>query len=127
MIRHRAKHLATKGEIALSYILRGGLFFSIAMVLYGGIFFFSSDAHKTFEFSTFTPPSKEQMLLTTLFKGAMNHDPNSLIQIGLLILITTPLLRVISCWIMFLYEKDYLYVILASIVLTILGYSLFTS
>ena len=48
-----------------------------------------------------------------------------LIQLGLLLLITTPVARVLFSVLAFLYEKDWTYVGVTVIVLGLLSYSLF--
>jgi uncharacterized membrane protein len=48
-----------------------------------------------------------------------------LIQLGLLLLIATPVARVLFSVLAFIYEKDWTYVGITMIVLTLLCYSLF--
>ena len=55
---------------------------------------------------------------------AISGDARGIIQAGLLLLVLTPILRVVFCVFAFLYEKDYLYVAFTLIVLGILIFSL---
>ena len=57
--------------------------------------------------------------------GAFHLNPANLIQLGILILIATPLLRVIFCIAGFTRQRDTLYVAISTTVLLILLYSLF--
>ena len=58
----------------------------------------------------------------TLCKG----EGMAIIQLGILMLIFTPLMRIIFALIGYLKEKDYTYVIISSIVLAIMAISFFT-
>ncbi|CAD7798736.1 hypothetical protein CHRY9390_00379 [Chryseobacterium aquaeductus] len=58
----------------------------------------------------------------TLCKG----EGMAIIQLGILMLIFTPLMRIIFALIGYLKEKDYLYVVISSIVLAIMAVSFFT-
>lgn len=58
----------------------------------------------------------------TLCKG----DGMAIIQLGILLLIFTPLMRIIFALIGYLKEKDYVYVVISSIVLAIMAVSFFT-
>lgn len=58
----------------------------------------------------------------TLCKG----EGMAIIQLGILMLIFTPLMRIIFALIGYLKEKDYVYVIISSIVLAIMAISFFT-
>ncbi|WP_294288345.1 DUF1634 domain-containing protein [uncultured Chryseobacterium sp.] len=58
----------------------------------------------------------------TLCKG----EGMAIIQLGILLLIFTPLMRIIFALIGYLKEKDYVYVVISSIVLAIMAISFFT-
>jgi uncharacterized membrane protein len=51
----------------------------------------------------------------------------AIIQLGLLLLIATPVARVAFSAVAFAIEHDYMYVVITLIVLAILSYSLFSS
>jgi uncharacterized membrane protein len=57
--------------------------------------------------------------------GASHLNPANLIQLGILILIATPVLRVIFCIAGFARQRDLLYIAIGTTVLLILLYSLF--
>jgi uncharacterized membrane protein len=54
-------------------------------------------------------------------------DSRSIIRLGVLILIATPIMRVAFCVFSFAKQKDKLYVVVSGIVLTVLLYSFFRS
>ncbi len=58
-------------------------------------------------------------------RGALHLDGPSVIQLGLLLLIATPVVRVIFSLAAFWLERDKIYVVFTSVVLAILLFSLF--
>jgi uncharacterized membrane protein len=59
-----------------------------------------------------------------IFNDARHGDTTSIIQLGLLLLIATPIARVILAAVGFLFERDRLYFCISLIVLAVLLYSL---
>jgi uncharacterized membrane protein len=59
----------------------------------------------------------ERMSFTTLVHDSMGGDPHSVMTIGLLVLTLVPLGRVAFCFLLFLVEKDYTYVVFTAYVL----------
>lgn len=57
--------------------------------------------------------------------GALGGDGRYIAQLGLLVLIATPIARVIFSAIAFLRQRDFLYVLITLIVLSVLLYSVF--
>jgi len=57
----------------------------------------------------------------------LNFRGRDIIQLGLLVLIATPVARVIFSLIGFLIEKDWIYVAITAVVLIILSVSLFSN
>jgi len=57
--------------------------------------------------------------------GVVTGDARSIIMLGLIVLIATPVVRVVMCVVGFLFERDKLYVMVSTVVLAILVYSLF--
>ena len=60
-----------------------------------------------------------------IFHGALNLEPTEIIQLGILILVATPILRVLSSLVAFTLEKDRLYICITLIVLCIIMVSIF--
>ncbi len=57
--------------------------------------------------------------------SAFHAQDRGIIQLGLLLLIATPVARVVFSVVAFWWEHDYLYVVISTIVLVVLCYSLF--
>ena len=60
-----------------------------------------------------------------ILQGVMHFDSLAIIQFGLVLLIATPIARVVFSVVGFFVEKDYLYVLISLIVLAIIGFSIF--
>ena len=56
--------------------------------------------------------------------AALHLNPRGLVQLGLIILIATPIARVVFCIVGFIRQKDQLYTGISTVVLIILLYSL---
>ena len=60
--------------------------------------------------------------LREIFQGALKQQPLSTIQLGVLLLIATPIARVALTLFAFLFKRDWLYVLMTTIVLGLLLY-----
>lgn len=108
-------------------LLRVGILAAAFLVVMGGILFFVQHPKEIFDYTTFKgePPRFRQVHLIVL--EALNFRGRDVIQLGLLVLIATPVARVIFSLIGFLIEKDWIYVAITAVVLIILSVSLFSN
>jgi uncharacterized membrane protein len=112
-------------ESVMGTLLITGVIISAALVVFGGIIYLYQNGFSYPHFKTFRSEPSSLRSVKQIIKGAGQLDSLSIIQFGLLLLIATPVSRVIFSIIGFLFEKDYLYVIISLIVLIILAYSIF--
>jgi uncharacterized membrane protein len=94
-------------------------------VLAGGAVFLVRHATPVTNYRVFSGEPAEFRTISGIFHEAMALHGRGLIQLGLLILIATPIARVIFSVFAFLYQRDWTYVFVTLIVLAILTYSLF--
>jgi uncharacterized membrane protein len=98
-------------ELAIAWVLRGGVALSGLFVAVG-LFL------RIFE------PGNSQQMITQLLAGqpfpSTVGQPDSIIKIGLMILIALPILRVAMTVFLFLKEKDYVYLAITLFVLSVL-------
>lgn len=100
-------------EIVISKCLKIGVLFSAA-VMFVGFLLFILTGNSGYPDNTFpTNP-------VAVFQGLAALKPYAIILTGLFVLILTPVFRVGVSIIVFLKEKDYLYVIITAIVFIIL-------
>jgi uncharacterized membrane protein len=111
-------------EAAMGKLLITGVIISGAMILFGGVYYLIQHGFSIPHFKTFIGEPSNLRSVKQIFKGVIHFDSLSIIQLGILLLIATPISRVIFSVAGFLFEKDYLYVVISLIVLGILGYSI---
>ena len=119
------ENLDRRTELVLGNLLRIGVIAAGAIVLIGAIFFFARHGNEIPNYHTFKFDSLNINDPLILFNELLALKSAAIIKVGILVLIATPVLRVIVSVIAFLYEKDFMYVVFTLIVLTVLLYSIF--
>jgi uncharacterized membrane protein len=114
-------------EIILGNLLRAGVLLSAAVVLCGACIYLSRHAHESADYRVFRGEPSEFRSIPGVIRSLMNGHARGLIQLGLLLLIATPIARVSFSVVGFALERDRLYVAFTLIVLAILLYSLLGS
>ncbi len=114
-------------ELMLGNLLRIGVLLAASVVLVGAVIYLGRHGHELANFSVFRGEAAGLRSLPAIAIGTMRLQGKSIIQFGLLLLIATPVARVIFSAVGFAMERDYLYVVLTLIVLAVLLYSLFGS
>jgi len=112
-------------QIILGTLLRVGVLVSTAVVLLGGIIFMVTQSNHIVSFSEFKPEQAKFSSVADIIKGLKTFDGLAIIQFGVLLLIFTPIARVVFSIFSFLMEKDYMYVIIGIIVLCVIITSLY--
>lgn len=126
MARTQQRWTEYKFEQFLGNLLRGGVTLSASIVAVGGILYLIRHGMESPNYHVFRgEPSEFRVLPEILATGLTLQRRRSLIQLGLLVLIVTPILRVAFSGYVFAKQGDRTYVIITFIVLTILLYSLF--
>lgn len=111
-------------ENIIGQLLRAGVLLAAAVVFSGGILYLVQNHSQHIDYKTFSQESKELRSLPGIVKLAGTLDSEGLIQLGLVLLIATPVARVILAVIGFQLERDSMYVAVSLIVLAVLIYSL---
>jgi uncharacterized membrane protein len=112
-------------ERVLGTLLQTGVVLSGLVVLAGGILYMLRYGHDPVQFENFVADRESLGSLRGVLTNALHGDARAIVECGLLLLIATPVARVIFSVIGFTLEKDRLYVVLTMIVFLILIYSLF--
>src|SRR5262249_23170505 len=111
-------------EHFLGHLLRLGVLLSAAVVLLGGVAYLKEFGKEEPQEKVFHREPPELRQPWSIVQGAAQFQSRALIQLGLLLLIATPVARVLFSAIGFFLQRDRLYVVFTLLVLTILIYSL---
>jgi uncharacterized membrane protein len=111
-------------EMIISVLLRTGVMISAAVVLLGGICFLSRHGQEQPEYRVFHGTPATYRSVSGVIHAAGPSNCPAIIQLGLLLLILTPVARVAFSLAGFALERDRTYIELTAIVLVILIYSL---
>jgi uncharacterized membrane protein len=112
-------------ETLVGIMLRTGVMVAAAIVLTGGILYLIHNRGPRPDYEHFRGEPTQYRTFTGIMHGVAALHPESIIMLGLLVLVATPVARVGMCIIGFLFERDRLYTAVSTVVLLILLYSLF--
>jgi uncharacterized membrane protein len=115
----------SKLDARIGALLRAGTLSSAFVILLGGVFYLARHSYDRPDYRTFHGVPPQLHTFSGIFSGAFHGQSLAIIQLGLLMLIATPIARVLFSVAAFLAERDYLYVVVSAIVLAVLLYSLF--
>jgi uncharacterized membrane protein len=113
-----------KFESIIGRILQIGVITSAMVVFIGGIFYLAGHASKISDYHAFNRGASCSWSLSGIIANSMALNSYGIIQFGLLVLIATPILRVVFSVIAFVIQRDVTYVVVTLIVLAVLLYSL---
>ncbi len=111
-------------EVFIGNLLRVCVIATVAVVVFGAGVYMPSAYSLHPAYHKFMGEPAAFRSVGGILGAAFTGDGKAIVQAGLLLLILTPILRVTVSVFAFLYEKDYLYVVLTLIVLGILLFSL---
>lgn len=112
-------------EIIIGTMLRAGVITSSAFVLGGGVWYLIRHGSGMPAYATFHGVPPALRTFAGIVHGLAAGDSRSWIQFGLLLLIATPVARVLFSIFAFADERDWAYVGITAIVAAILLFSLF--
>lgn len=108
----------------IGVLLRSGMLISAFVVLIGGVLFLIHSGGMVPNYHVFHGVPENLKSIAQIASGAFHFQPLAIIQFGLLLLIATPVSRVIFSIVAFALEKDFLYVAISGIVFCVLMYSI---
>jgi uncharacterized membrane protein len=114
-----------KMELAISRMLRVGVSLAALVVLVGAIMYLWQAHGVRPDYRHFHGVPSPADRFGPVIDGIRHRDSRSIIHLGILLLVATPIMRVAFCVYSFARQKDKLYVLVSSIVLTVLLYSFF--
>jgi uncharacterized membrane protein len=114
-----------KLEVIIGNLLRTGVIASAVIVLLAGLVFVVQHHADTINYSTFQLERNDLRTIGGILRSAGTLRPDAIIQLGLLLLIATPIARVALAALGFYLEGDRVYVVVSLIVLSVLLFSIF--
>jgi uncharacterized membrane protein len=114
-----------KMEMSISRMLRAGVSLAAAVVLAGGLLYVFQAHDIAPDYRHFHGISNPASHIAPVIDGVRRLDSRSIIRLGILVLIATPVLRVAYCVYCFAAQKDKIYVVISTIVLAVLLFSFF--
>ena len=112
-----------KMDEVIGNILRIGVVTAAAIVLLGGIIYLAGNAHSAVGYRTFAAAAYPHKPADIIAKAA-SFNGYGIIQLGLLVLIATPIARVLFSAAAFALQKDFVYAAFTLAVFGLLIYSL---
>lgn len=116
-----------KMDIYIGGLLRAGVILSAVVVLAGGTVYLARNGNSPVNYRAFQGEPAGFRSIPGVLGSALAFRGRGIIQLGLLLLIATPVARVAFSILGFAKEGDRMYAIVATIVLLILLYSIFFS
>jgi uncharacterized membrane protein len=111
-------------QSVIGWVLRAGVIISMSIVFLGGIIYLYRHGYTVADHKKFVGIPDFIKTAPGIFSGIMALRGQAIIQFGIILLIATPVLRVIFSAIGFILEKDYLYVGISLLVLLIIFISM---
>jgi uncharacterized membrane protein len=111
-------------EALLGRLLQLGVVLAAVLVAFGGAVHLARSGTAIPQLRVFRGEPEELRHIGSIVRGALELDGLSLIQLGLVTLIATPVARVAFSLIAFWYQKDRTYVAITCVVLALLALSI---
>ena len=111
-------------EMLMGNLLRYGVLISAIFVFAGSIIYLAQHGLEKPQYQYFLGEPHRFIHLKDIIENALKGQAKSIIQFGLILLIATPIARIVFSIVGFFLEKDYLYVVITAIVLSIIIMSL---
>lgn len=111
-------------EQVIGRLLQYGVLLAAAVTLLGGVMLLVHHGAAPANYSVFQGEPAHLRSLTAIVSGAFSGQATSIVQLGLLLLIATPVARVAFTLVAFALQRDRMYVLITTIVLGLLLYGL---
>jgi uncharacterized membrane protein len=111
-------------ERGIGSLLRTGVIVAAVTALAGGVLYLGAHGAEVPHYGRFHGEPAFLRQIPDLIGAVLWGDSTALIQLGLLLLIAVPIVRVTVSFLAFALERDWLYVVVTALVLAILLFSL---
>ena len=111
-------------EQIMGNLLRYGVLASLFVVLLGAVLYLLQHGDEKPLYRQFSGEPKRLIEIRQVWQSALQGRGRSIIQLGLFILIATPVARIVFSVIGYILERDYLYIVITLVVLSVIVLSL---
>ena len=111
-------------EQIIGRLLQIGVLVAAAVVVAGGLALLAHYGGQPADFHVFRGPAAELRSVGGVVRAALALDSRAVVQLGLVLLLATPVARVALTLVAFVLQRDRMYVALTTIVLALLLYGL---
>lgn len=108
----------------LGNLLRAGVIVATIVVVIGGVLFLARHGLQVADRQVFQSEPDELRSIAGIIRGVVAGQAAAIVQLGLVLLIATPVARVAMSLVAFVLQRDRVYVLVTSIVLALLIFSL---
>lgn len=111
-------------DTLLGHVLRAGVLVAATVVFSGGVVYLLRHGSEVPDYRVFRGEPSDLRSVSGTLSDASSFSGRGLIQLGLILLVGTPIARVVFSVVGFLRQRDLMYVVITVFVLTLLAYSL---
>ena len=111
-------------DTLMGRLLQIGVLLASAVVLVGAVIYLFQHGHGRTSYGTFHSEPATLRQPGALLRSIAHADPEAIIQLGLLLLIATPVARVAFAVVAFTIQRDKLYIAVSLLVLAVLLFGL---
>lgn len=112
-------------EQVVGRLLQVGVLLAAGVTAIGGVVLLARDGGSVPALGQFVGEPADHSRIGAIVQGALGGDGAAIVQLGVLLLIATPIARVAFTLLAFLRQRDRFYAVVTTVVLAILVYSLF--
>lgn len=105
-------------------LLQVGVLVAAAVTILGALLLLAHEGGTPIDFGTLRPPTAGLHTVRGIVAGALALEPHAVVQLGLVLLVATPVARVALTLVAFALQRDRLYVGITLVVLALLVYGL---
>lgn len=125
--RHEDHFDDRRMEMIMGRLLQFGVLLASFVMLAGGILYVRAHRDGIPDYRIFKSEPQALRHIGGVMSGVADGDPAAIIQLAVLLLIATPVARVVFAVIAFGIERDKLYVLVSAVVLAVLLFGFFHS